>query len=460
MRRLVLKQRELPQAPAGTCESAVRCKLTRFQRYFAETLGAPDCSAGYAAWWVICEAIRIRPAAGPRRVESAFRKLLDRHEVLRLRYIRQGDDWIGEIQPAEHFTLRVEDHGDVDEDTLTQIVNRQANEPLPVDSEQLCDFRLLRFGAAGMVVLARVHHTLTDGYGIINIAEDFVKLILGLPMGGKAFSHTDYLRDIEGKRPDFAGEIEDYWRGLLMPPPAPLPLGRVGKGRAPLRKPSEGGLAKVFTMEIGEDRLKRATALATAGGGSLFSLISVGFADVLFDLSGGDDVLFYSLIARNTPALRTYAGCHVMFPTYRVRKADGDSLPHRAACLSGQIQASLDHISAEQMRPFAGLSDEIRAAGGHDFQFGVHFETADARTRGSLLSSLLRAPKGTDITIGPVSVGWMALRRDVTMMSELRMNFQPYTKGGAVRLFYDTESFEDGEIDDMARRLEDKLFAG
>lgn len=462
MRRTIIRRDKSPQQPAPATESgeaASFCQLTALQRYLVPALTDPACGLGFANTWVNSEAIRLRPAIGPRRVERAMQQLLRRHDVLRLHFLHKGDGWIGRIRPAEELSLRVEDHAGATEEELQAIVDAQANEPMPIDSDFLCDIRMLCFGDLGVVILGRVHHSITDGYGLINMAEDLVRLILNFPGPAQPMSHLDYLREVDAKLLPFEGEIEAYWRKLLLPPPAPAPLGRAAKGHERLSDATQAGPSAVVELLIEDRPLKRATKLAAKQGGSFFTLMSAAFADVLFDLGGTDDILLLGVMGRSDAAMRDYVGCHLHFPTLRLRKSDGPTLQARAGALSAQLRAAQAHLSVETAHPFGGLSPEIHAAGGHDFQFGVAIAGADGRARNSMLGALLRSRKGRDVSFGPMSVCWMAVNRDVAMPMEMRASLQPYDKGAAINVVYDTEAFDTEQAEEIARRIDAKLFA-
>lgn len=461
MRRTILKRGESRKPSSSrpvAGEAPTYCELTALQRRLVPKLVDPACPVEFANGWVNAEAFRIKPGVSSRRVERAMQQLVRRHDILRLHFQnRREDGWIGCLHPPEAMSLRVEDHGTVSEEELLRIVTAQANEPMPVDSEFLCDIRTLNFGDLGTVVLARIHHALSDGYGLICMAEDLVKLILNFPFQARPLSHLEYLREFDSKLPAFEGAVEAYWRDLMFPPP-PMPrLGRRARGKEPLDDPALCGLAAVHDIAFGKKAVKQLTKRASRSGGTFFTLMSAAFAEVLYDLDGVEDAVFMGVLGRSEAALQTYAGCHIHFPLLRVRRADGDTLEERASALSRQITASQQRLCDETAHLFGNLGREIRAAGGHDFQFGVHIGGADGRARNSMLSSLLRARKGTEISLGPISVAWLDLKRDIAMPMEMRVSLLPHDDGATIKVVYDTEAFETEEAADITRRLVDKL---
>ena len=85
--------------------------LTEMQKFMLPTLTDPDCVLCFKQFFYQVQGIRIKPGISPRRLERGLKKLVKRHDMLRLVFRKAEDgEWRGVFLPPEDIKLTVEEY--------------------------------------------------------------------------------------------------------------------------------------------------------------------------------------------------------------------------------------------------------------------------------------------------------------------------------------------------------------
>jgi hypothetical protein len=148
--------------------------------------------------------------------------LTQRHDSLRLSFCKDEQlGWTAEIAPDHVAGVQVEDFGEVSDDTFLDLVKAHAGQTIDLTDRYLFALSVMRFGARGDVVVGRIHHAISDGFGAVLLNEELFKLMLGLPLEGHAVSHSDFVRFEERDLEKNGKARNDFWEDYLLPLSAP-----------------------------------------------------------------------------------------------------------------------------------------------------------------------------------------------------------------------------------------------
>ena len=436
--------------------------LTEMQKFMLPTLTDPDCVLRFKQFFYQVQGLRIKPGVPPRRIERGLKKLVKRHDVLRLAFRKSDDgEWQGVLVDPDEIKLTVEDYGTMEPEALRAKVREVANTTMEIDDEILTDFRMLRFGEEGDAILFRLHHALTDAFGMMVLSEDLVKFIVNLPNTGNGYSYGNFVSEVEDKLPDHDGEAGAYWDNLLFPPPAPVNFGRVAKDLSYETDPHLIDDIRDHSEMMSVEDFEEITEIAQKAGASMFTLVVATLNDVMHDMYGADGIIGRSVMGRNAGDLTNFIGFALRFPLWRVNMADGDTLIDRAKTLRTQMQTSMTMVTKELGRPVNAVDSRLRAETGIGVQFFVHVPSADAKAKSSMMAGLFRSQGDEMMKVGPVEVERIALPRPPAMgaPNELTVLVLPFDDGAQVTLRCDGTVFDDDELGAIAGKLMEKLLS-
>lgn len=241
-------------------------------------------------------------------VNAAFTALVERHGILRTRFVRRGERLVQEVLAARPVTVPVQDLRAAP-DPVTAARDwcwAQAHRPFDVGHLPLLRIHLLRVGDERTLLLLVFHHIIVDGWSLAvlydELATYYTEARRGLcPSGTREplpRQFTDYARWSRGQLDDaWLDTVVDYWRGQLAaaPPPLELPYDRP-------RPAQLSGHGRVHDYEVGAPIVRRLETMTRRRGATLFTALLGGFALLLCRLSGQDDVVLASSSANRTRA--------------------------------------------------------------------------------------------------------------------------------------------------------------
>ena len=296
-------------------------------------------------------ALRLRGPLDVAVLESGLGALIERHEVLRTRFVeRDGQPW-QEILPPAPVSLRIEDASEAD---LERLAKEEAARPFDLAAAPPIRARLLRLGTEEHVLLLTLHHIASDGWSEA-ILFDELSALCG---------------DGSARLPELPVQYADYaaWQRAW---PEELLAGRLSywtsqlAGVAALELPTDRPRPPVQTfrgasvpVSVPPAVAAPLRALAREHGATLFMLLLAAWQTLLHRITGQDDVVVGSPVAnREQPELRGLVGFFVNLLPLR---ADFSTSPTFAELLSqvrNMAVGAYDHADV----PFERLVDELHA---------------------------------------------------------------------------------------------------
>jgi hypothetical protein len=432
------------------------CPVTRRQALMLDQLSDPACSPGFADFWLLAEAVQVRPGVDLRRLERAAQRVSARHDTLRLRFFRDRRGWRARIAEApqggvEEITLPPEDlAGDA---RFHEAVRAIARRPLDPLAGPLAEILLLRCGARGDVLVTRVHHAAADGTGMVVLTEDLLMLLMGLPIVGRAMSHLEYLRDWELPKGAARRENEAYWQAVLQDfPPAPQ-VGRKAKGLEPLWRGV--GWTGTRNLAVHATPASRAALPETAAeiGVTPDALYYTAFAQALCGVYGLDRVGVTVPVARAEPALAAYCGDRITcVPVIHEARPMPEGLPEAARATRQALLSALAHLPAEALQPGSEAEARAIARGCHLQQFHSTTPMARERARRSMFSQGFARQQGETRRVGGLQITKLPLP-GTRITNELGIDIGRGDGAAAFTLCCDEDAYTPAEVERLAREV-------
>jgi amino acid adenylation domain-containing protein len=152
----------------------------------------PEASRAYH----LADAVRMRGPLDVAALRAALDRIVERHESLRTRFVGTSARQV--IDAPRGFALTVEELGPVDEAALARICRDEAAASFDLAIGPLIRGRLLRLGADDHALLVTMHHIVSDGWSMGNLAREFSTLYDAFragrpdPLPPLAIQYADY----------------------------------------------------------------------------------------------------------------------------------------------------------------------------------------------------------------------------------------------------------------------------
>ncbi|GAA2044039.1 hypothetical protein GCM10009839_54390 [Catenulispora yoronensis] len=315
--------------------------------------------------YVYPEAIRLTGALDPDALRAAFVRLVERHEVLRTRFVLDDDGVVVQlVDEAARVPFEYRDQADLGGESLRALADRQVRElvaePFDLEAGPLLRLRLTRLAPDEHLLTLVVHHIVCDGWSLGVIARE-LPLHYEAARTGRAsdpappaIQYADFSiwQQSEAQEHRLEPQIA-FWHKYLagfepfdLPTDLPRPATRSGHGEA-LRVPLPGGLSARVSELAQELRVTPYMCYLAVYHLLLSSLSGATDIAVGTPVSGRvraetEDLIGYFV---NTVVVRTDTSGALSFADYLGRV--------RTACL--------DAFSHQDV-PFARLVDEFRVA--------------------------------------------------------------------------------------------------
>jgi len=239
-------------------------------------------------------------------LERALGEIVRRHDVLRTTFQERDGTPLQVVAPAGGFTLPVEDLSALAGAEREAEVRRQTSEDLArrfdLEAGPLFRAKLLRLGAKEHVLLACMHHAVTDGWSMGVLFRELSALYQAYsegkesPLAELPLQYTDFaVRQREHLQGEVLERQLSYWRKRLTGAPGLLEL-PTDRPR-PAVQSYRGARERV---EISGGVLERLKELAQQEGGTLYMVVLGAFQVLLSKYAGTDDVVVGSSISGRT----------------------------------------------------------------------------------------------------------------------------------------------------------------
>ena len=429
-----------------------------WQLYMIETCGDPECSDLFRDRMLIRYAVQISPQVDLRRTKRAFDKITQRHDTLRINFVKAKGKWKAQINDAHKTGVQVEEFGNVDNETFESIVNKIASEPISIYSQSLIEVKVLKFGTRGDALVLRVHHAITDGYGLTVFFEEFMKTLLNLPLFSSAMSHVDYIKQWDSVNAQTDKVNNQYWIDKLLPMIPPLKLGRKAKG---LEMSPENRRERTIGLQVPISKKSVSTLFELAGeiGTTLYSCVVAAYADVICDTSGSDEVYISMPVARHDNQLDFYVGDHSKLILVRYKQAEKWNLRQQAVQVANCIRDGVSHLPTSAFGPAGQLG---RAFAESDVSMITYFARESlphARIKRSNFGGALMAGQHNEQRVGMWKIKPIPLHPQAHTVSELQMDLTEDAEGHTIDLGADADAFSERELVEFSRSLVKKLTA-
>ncbi|HEV7518074.1 MAG TPA: amino acid adenylation domain-containing protein, partial [Thermoanaerobaculia bacterium] len=262
-------------------------------------------------------AVRLRGPLDAEALAGSLGEIVVRHEALRTRVVRDGEEPLQAPAPPGPFLLPLASlaalPAPVREAEARRLAVQEARLPfVDLARSALCRFRLVRLAPDDHLLLATFHHLVMDGWSLGVFVRE-LSLLYSACFSGRAGRPSplpplpvQYADWAVWQRRWAAGEGElAWWRERLAGelPDAPLPADRSAEpgGRGAVRSLAlPGGLAPALAALAREERA------------TFFMALAAGFLALLSRVTGADDLLLGTPVAnRRAPEVDAVIGLFV-----------------------------------------------------------------------------------------------------------------------------------------------------
>lgn len=275
----------------------------------------------------------------PDRLRAFLTQMLNRHDMLRSRYVGTEGAPQQEIgaAPAEALTYLDLTNAPNLDTALRQAETDCIDRPFDLATGPVLRSTLVRLDATHHRWFIAVHHIAFDGVSLrifLDELQDF--LTTGALPDAPALRYGDYAR---WQRDTDDGADLPYWRARLADAPAlhNLPTDRP-------RPAVQDHRGATLVSNWSPDTTARLNALARESGTTPFTAVLAVIAAYLTQLSDGPEIVFGTPVAnRPDPALDRLIGCFVNTVPLRLRPSPADGFRANLAALHGAVQTDMAH---------------------------------------------------------------------------------------------------------------------
>ncbi|MEZ5920172.1 MAG: amino acid adenylation domain-containing protein [Parvularculaceae bacterium] len=298
-------------------------------------------------------------------LESAFDEVVRRHDALRTCFLSRDGEPLVRITPSSVFKLRQTDLSGLSDEARARRVRSQIDEeinrPFALDCGPLLRVSLIKLAADEHVLVAVMHHIVSDGWSIGVLLREVAMLYgafvegAGSPLPDLPVQYADYAQwQRDWLRGAALDRQLDYWRRRLEGAPTSLSL-PTDRPRPAVQTYRGASLA----LHLPADLSAAVNALAKREGLTPFMVLLAALQFVLARFSGQQDVVVGSPVAgRRHAAVEGLIGFFVnMLPL----RADLSGDPTVRAFLAATKETALGAY-AHQDLPFEKLVAELQPA--------------------------------------------------------------------------------------------------
>jgi amino acid adenylation domain-containing protein len=332
--------------------------------------------------------LRLAGALDAGALERALGEIVRRHDVLRTTFAEAQGEPVQVVAPFAGFRLPAHDLSHLPpaerEAEVRRLAGDDAARPFDLAAGPLFRARLLRVDEEDHVLLAAMHHAVTDGWSMGVFLRELSALYGAYRQGGESplpelpVRYADYARwEREQLRGDRLERLLSWWKARLRGAPALLEL--------PLDHPRPAvmtfrGAREAFHLPA--EPLERLRALARAEGATLYMLLLAAFQVLLGRWAGSDDVVVGTTVAGRTR--REVEGLVGLFMNTLALRTDLSGDPPFREVLRRVREATLGAFEHQDV-PFERLVAELQPERslGHSPVFQALFELRDGGADGS-----------------------------------------------------------------------------
>jgi hypothetical protein len=401
---------------------------------------------------------RIRGSLDVDAWTRAVGAVVDRHEILRSRFVRRPEGPVQVVDPPKGLDVERIDLGDLPEaareERARELLNERRKEPFDLVDGPLVTSCLLRLADDDHVWTMTVHHILADG-AALGIVDREIGLLYRAFVDGTdpalpdlPIQYGDYAVWCESVPESYYDEERWYWLDRLAGAPAlvlPTDFPRPGEKGAP---------AVDARHEIDRDRLDRLDQLAAATGVTRFMVLLAATTAVLSRHSGQPDFCVGMPVAGVRSRFAELTGVVGVFNNTLAVRADLSGDPTFRELLARTRDGVLDALDYQAI-PFSKVLAELKQRHGldRDQLYQVMFVYEHVAELGEKLPGLRFNDFGLDIPRIPHDLMVYAWTTRAGLTAQFVYNgglFTDATAAGWTRAF---ARVLDAAVDDPEARL-------
>ena len=420
--------------------------VTRKQKFILDQVTHPDCPDDLRDRWIVANAFVIKPRIDLRRLSRALDKLSRRHDSLRMRFARLNDSWRAVIHRSAEGLVREIELGEMDDASFEPRIIELANTPMEVDGGPMAEFLVARCGSRGDALIVRIHHTLTDGFGMIILTEDLLKTLIGIPILGKAVQFPEYLSKWQDPPKQRAPQIKAYWQDLHARLPKAPQVGRAAKGLPPLVDMIGEIDSRRVEFRTSDASFAALEAKARARNIAFSTLRTAAHLEALCKVYDLPELAFITYISRTDPALGTYMGDHTLDTVIPYARNTTDDIFDAAAHLAMRYGEVMEHLPSETSGRGTAYFNGLVAAGIFPTQFAIHQARAVVRQKKSIFSDGFFADYGEEQKMGPFTISGINVNTNPRILAEMQLNVGDGKQMSRFSIQYDGLAYAEDEV--------------
>ena len=375
--------------------------------------------------------VRLAGKISAERLETAFRVVIGRHEILRTTFEDSNGELLQIISPAWPFRLEKTTVSGKNlaekEEKLPQLVRDESQMPFDLAKGPLLRARLFELSPDDHVLLLTLHHILADGWSQSILQKELWAAYAAEDQSGDAglpplnIQYSDFAAwQKEWLASEESKEHREFWLSALKPP---LPVLDFPTDRPPQNRPASHGAIETYLLP--PELAASLKTFAQKNHATMFTLMLACFGALLAKYSGQEDAVVGSPVANRRSETEPLIGPFAGPIALRLNLA-GD--PTLQELLMRVRDFTLDALSHSDL-PFEVLLDKIRPLAVQRrnplFQFYFFYQTA-----------FLQPRKIGDLTVSPMPTF------SVGTPFELQLGFVERQEGIRAQLEYNPDLFD------------------
>ncbi len=272
------------------------CSVSQTRFWFLEKMEPGNTALNVAVRW------EIRGRFNAENIERAFRMVIDRHEVLRTRFVEKDGEPMQQIVAAAPFKLSIIDLTRLPDATRMEearsISIREAQTPFDLTQAPLIRATMLQLAEDRAQLLITVHHIAFDGWSIRVLGREIGKIASALDAGRAPempelqLQYADFsLWQRDFMQSESFAEDTAYWVEKLSDAPYfEIPTDKT-------RPPRQTFGGEIVSLVVPGEVSDKLTELARREGVSLFSLGAATITTALHRFTGESDIVIGTQVA-------------------------------------------------------------------------------------------------------------------------------------------------------------------
>ncbi|MFJ2269216.1 amino acid adenylation domain-containing protein [Streptomyces sp. NPDC087849] len=306
-----------------------------------------------AANYLVPVALRLDGPLNGRALDSALRTLVERHEVLRTRFVETDDGPLQEVLPADVRPLTVT--ALYSEQDVARFVAEQISAPMDLSAGEVFRQALGRTGAEEHILVLCLHHIVADDWSLAVLAGELTRLYsaahrsagVSPPPLRVQYADVAAWQSTQDTRDDLA-----FWRAELagMPQVLELPTDRPRPERTDVR-----GARHAF--RLAPELVGRVARVGRTCGASLFMSLLAGFEVLVARYTGERDFAVATPVAgRDHPDTEELIGFFVNTLVLRATLDDDMTFADLLRGVRERALAAFEH----QQAPFDQVVEALQ----------------------------------------------------------------------------------------------------